>query len=152
MLANTFAELGPWNWMVLGLALLALEIVVPGVYLLWIGIAAILTGALSLQLWGWGFWTWQVQVLVFLLLSLVSAFAGRRIMGGSEAESDEPLLNRRGEQMIGRTATLVEPIANGVGRVRVGDTIWRVSGPDLPSGTRVRIVAARGGDLVVEAE
>lgn len=152
MLASIFAELGPWNWMVLGFALLALEIVVPGVFLLWIGIAAILTGALSLQLWGWEPWTWQVQVLVFLALSLISAFAGKRIMGNGEAESDEPLLNRRSEQMVGRTATLAEPIAEGVGRVRLGDTIWRITGPDLPAGTRVRIVAARGSDLIVEAE
>ena len=73
MLLELFSDLGPWNWMLLGLVLLILEILVPGVFLLWIGIAAILTGGLSLQLWELGFWTWQVQVLVFLLLSLVSA-------------------------------------------------------------------------------
>lgn len=152
MFASIFSELGPWNWMVLGFALLAFEILVPGVFLLWIGIAAILTGALSLQLWGWEWWTWQVQVLVFLALALVSAFAGRRIMSATERESDQPLLNRRSEQMVGRTATLAEPIADGFGRIRLGDTIWRVSGPDLPAGTRVRVVAAHGGDLIVEAE
>lgn len=152
MLSSVLSELGPWNWMVLGFALLALEILVPGVFLLWIGIAAILTGALSLQLWEWGFWTWQVQVLVFLGLALVSAFAGKKIMRGAEQETDEPLLNRRAEQMVGRTATLAEPIAEGVGRVKLGDTVWRVFGPDLPAGTRVRIVAARGGDLTVEAD
>lgn len=152
MLSSIFSELGPWNWMVLGFALLALEILVPGVFLLWIGIAAILTGALSLQLWEWGFWTWQVQMLVFLGLSLISAFAGKKIMRGTEQETDEPLLNRRAEQMVGRTATLAEPIAEGVGRVKLGDTVWRVFGPDLPAGTRVRIVAARGGDLTVQAE
>lgn len=152
MLSSIFSELGPWNWMVLGFALLALEILVPGVFLLWIGIAAILTGGLSLQLWEWSFWTWQVQVLLFLALSLISAFAGKKIMRGTERETDEPLLNKRAEQMIGRTATLGEPIAEGVGRVKLGDTVWRVSGPDLPAGTRVRIVAAHGGDLTVEAE
>jgi membrane protein implicated in regulation of membrane protease activity len=116
------------------------------------GIAAILTGALSLQLWDWSVWTWQVQVLVFLVLAIASAVTGRRIMGARETESDEPLLNQRGEQMIGRTATLAEPITDGVGRVRLGDTTWRVTGPDLPAGTRVRIVAARGSDLIVERE
>ena len=152
MLASIFSELGPWNWMVLGFALLAMEIIVPGVFLLWVGIAAILTGALSLQLWGWESWTWHVQVLVFLALALVSAVAGKKIMGGAEPESDEPLLNRRGEQLVGRTAILAEPIAEGVGRIHLGDTVWRVNGPDLPVGARVRVVAARGGDLVVEAE
>lgn len=153
MIARFIAELGPWSWMVLGFALLALEILVPGFYLLWIGIAAVLTGALSLQLWDWASWTWQVQVLVFLLLSLASAFAGKKILGASaNPPTDEPLLNRRGEQLIGRTATLAEPIAQGVGRVSLGDTIWRVTGPDLPAGTRVRVVAAHGSDLEVAAE
>ena len=77
MLERIFAELGPWNWMVLGFALLALEIVVPGFFLLWIGIAALVIGALSLLIWDAGFWTWQVQVLAFLVLSLVSPMPAR---------------------------------------------------------------------------
>lgn len=152
MIASVFSELGPWNWMVLGFALLAAEILLPGVFLLWIGIAAILVGGLSLQFWGYEFWVWQAQVLVFLVLSIASAYVGKRIMSATEAESDEPLLNKRGEQLVGRTATLHEPISEGYGRVRIGDTTWRVSGPELPAGTRVKIVSAKGGDLVVERE
>lgn len=153
MIVRFFAELGPWSWMVLGAVLLAAEIVLPGFFLLWIGIAAVITGALSLGLWDWAQWSWQVQVLVFLALSLVSAFAGKKLLGASaNPPSDEPLLNRRADQLVGRTATLAEPIAQGVGRVSIGDTIWRVVGPDLPAGTRVRIVAARGGELEVAAE
>lgn len=152
MLERIFSELGPWNWMILGFALLALEIVIPGVFLLWIGIAAIVTGALSLAFWEAGFWIWQTQVLVFLALSLMSAFVGRKIMTGKGGETDEPLLNRRGEQMIGRTATLEEAIREGYGRIRIGDTLWRVKGADIPAGNRVRVVAVEGGDLVVEAE
>ena len=98
MLAGVIAELGPWNWMVLGLVLLVLEIVLPGFFLLWIGIAALLTGALSLQLWDWAAWTWHVQVLVFLALSLVAAYAGKKIMSSNGEASDQPLLNRRGAQ------------------------------------------------------
>ncbi|MGF7005549.1 NfeD family protein [Aminobacter sp. BE322] len=153
MLAGVIAELGPWNWMVLGLVLLVLEIVLPGFFLLWIGIAALLTGALSLQLWDWAAWTWHVQVLVFLALSLVAAYAGKKIMSSNGEASDQPLLNRRGAQMVGRTATLAEPIREGRGRIKLGDTTWRVSGPDLPAGTQVRVVAAGDTDLelVVEA-
>ncbi len=152
MIARFIAELGPWSWMVLGFALLSAEIVLPGFFLLWIGIAAILTGALSLQLWDVAFWGWQVQVLVFLALSLASAFLGKKLLGASaEPETDEPLLNRRGEQLVGRTATLAEPIAQGVGRVNLGDTVWRVVGPDLPAGTRIRVTGARGPELTVEA-
>ena len=89
MLERIVFELGPWNWMALGFALLALEIVLPGFFLLWIGIAALLTGALSLQLWDATFWTWHVQVVVFLALSLAAAYAGKKIAGGGNVETDQ---------------------------------------------------------------
>src|SRR5690606_23417406 len=115
-----------WNWMVLGTALLALEIVVPGVYLLWLGVAAILTGTLSLQLWDSAFWVWQLQVVVFLVLSIASALVGRRFFPATGTEdTDQPLLNQRDRQLVGRTATLAEPITEGKGRIRLGDTLWR---------------------------
>jgi membrane protein implicated in regulation of membrane protease activity len=152
MLERIFLELGPWSWMVLGFVLLALEIVVPGIFLLWIGIAALLTGALSLQLWDWSAWTWHIQVLVFLGLSLVSAYVGNRIAGSEEAKSDQPLLNRRREQLLGRTATLTEPIHDGRGRIQLGDTLWRVAGPDLPVGARVRVVKVAESDLELIVE
>ena len=150
MLASVFAELGPWNWFVIGFALLALEIVVPGVFLLWIGVAALATGALSLLLWDWSMWIWQVQVLVFLVLSLISAFAGKRVMGNG-ADSDLPLLNRRADQLIGRTATLTEPIVNGWGRAKIDDTVWDVSGPDMAQGTAVVVTGVTGATLEVKA-
>lgn len=149
MIDRIAAELGPWSWMVLGFVLLALELVLPGVFLLWIGVAAVLTGAVSLQLWDAGFWTWHVQLLLFIALVPLSVWAGRRILGGGPRSTDQPLLNRRGEQMIGRTATLAEPIREGRGRIRLGDTLWRVSGPDLAAGTRVRVTAVEDTQLVV---
>ena len=152
MLERIFAELGPWNWMVLGFVLLTLEILVPGVFLLWIGLAALVVGALSLMFWNAGFWIWEIQVVVFLALALVSAYSGKRIMGGRKDDSDQPLLNRRGDQLVGRTATLAEPITNGRGRVKIGDTMWRVSGPDLPAGTKVRVKAATDLDLELVVE
>lgn len=152
MLQRLLFELGPWNWMVLGFALLVAEILAPGVFLVWIGIAALLIGAASLMLWDTAFWTWQVQVLAFLGLSLVSAYAGKRFFGSRRESSDQPLLNRRGEQMIGRTATLAEPIREGRGRIQLGDTLWRVSGPDLPAGARVRVTGAAETDLELTVE
>ncbi|MHA7883620.1 NfeD family protein [Nitratireductor rhodophyticola] len=152
MIEHVVAELGPWNWMLLGFVLLAAEILAPGVFLLWIGIAAILTGALSLQLWDLPAWSWQVQVLVFLALSLISAYAGKRLMDSRRnEETDQPLLNRRREQLVGRTATLEEAIENGFGRIRLDDTLWRVTGPELPAGTRVRVASVDAGTLRVEA-
>ncbi len=152
MIGQLMAELGPWNWMVLGIILLGLEIVLPGVFMLWIGIAALIVGAVSLLPWQAAFWGRQIQVLVFLVLSLLSAYAGKKLMGARTQASDQPLLNRRSEQMIGRTATLAEPIRNGHGRIQLGDTFWRVSGPDLPAGTRVRVVTATESDLELVVE
>ena len=153
MIERIVSELGPWNWMVLGFALLVLEIIVPGFFLIWIAVAALITGTLSLLFWDAGFWVWQVQILMFLALALVAAYLGNKFMGGNNDKTDQPLLNRRGEQMIGRIATLTEPITDGRGRVRIGDTMWRVSGPDLPIGAKVRVKEATENDLelVVEA-
>ncbi|TPJ44210.1 NfeD family protein [Mesorhizobium sp. B2-5-4] len=152
MIDRIVSELGPWNWMVLGFVLLVVEVIAPGFFMLWIGIAALIVGAVSLLVWGAAIWTWQVQVLLFLVLSLVSAFAGKKLMGGHDQPSDQPLLNRRGAQMIGRMATLAEPIRDGRGRIKLGDTLWRVSGPDLPAGTQVRVTAAADTDLELTVE
>ncbi|MBE1208019.1 NfeD family protein [Aminobacter carboxidus] len=152
MIARIVAELGPWNWMLLGFILLCLEIFAPGVFLLWIGIAALIVGAASLLLWDAAFWTWQVQVLVFLVLALAAAYVGKKIVRDRETASDQPLLNRRGAQMIGRTATLSEPIKEGRGRIKLGDTTWRVSGPDLPAGAQVRVIGAADTDLELVVE
>ena len=150
MLARIVAELGPWAWWVLGIILLIAEVLLPGFFLLWVGIAAILTGALSLMLWDAAFWTWHVQWLVFAALSLAAVFAGRRFVTGRGTASDEPFLNQRGEGLVGRTATLEQPISEGRGRIRLDDTQWTVRGPDLPVGTRVRVVSGTGRDLTVE--
>lgn len=151
MIERIILELGPWSWWVLGLVLLAAEVVAPGVFLVWIGIAAILTGVVSLLLWDAAFWVWQAQLIFFAVLSVVAVFAGRRLLSRSGDASDEPLLNQRGARLIGRTAVLEQPIAEGRGRIRLDDTTWTVSGPDLPAGTRVRVVGSNSGNLTVES-
>ncbi|AKH99100.1 membrane protein implicated in regulation of membrane protease activity [Hoeflea sp. IMCC20628] len=148
MIAGLAAELGPWTWWIVGLILLGLEILIPGVFLLWIGLAAIVVGAVSFPLWGSEIWGWQLQLLVFAVLAIAFALVGRRI-AGSNTESDQPMLNRRVEGLVGRTATLEEPIAEGKGRIRLDDTTWIVQGPDMPAGARVRIIAAQAGGLTV---
>ncbi|PYE24559.1 hypothetical protein C8J32_105141 [Rhizobium sp. PP-CC-3A-592] len=150
MVARVIEELGPWAWWVLGLVLLAAEIFVPGVFLVWIGMAAIVTGALALIFWNADFFGWHVQLPLFAILSVVSVLVGRRLLARFDQDSDAPLLNQRGRSLIGRTAILEEPIAEGRGRVRLGDTTWPVSGPDLPTGARVRVLSADGQRLLVE--
>lgn len=150
MIERIILELGPWGWWALGLVLLAAEVVAPGMFLVWIGIAAILTGAVSLLFWETSFWVWQVQLVFFALLAVVAVFAGRRLLARSDA-SDEPLLNQRGARLIGRTAVLEKPITEGRGRIRLDDTTWTVSGPDLPAGARVKVTDSSGGRLTVES-
>ena len=149
MLADLIARLGAWSWWVVGVILLILEIVVPGVFLLWIGLAAIAVGLISLALWDAAIWPWQVQMVIFAAFSVLAILIGRSFMkrtGGS----DQPNLNRRSESLVGREATVFEAISNGRGRIKVGDTTWTVTGPDLEAGTKVRIISGSDGDLRVE--
>ncbi|TCL69705.1 NfeD family protein [Rhizobium sp. BK251] len=150
MLQRLVIELGPWSWWVLGLVLLAAEMIAPGFFLVWIGLAALGVGMLSLLLWENALWVWQVQLLLFAVLSVAVTLLGRRLVYRSD-RTDEPFLNQRSASLVGRTATLQEPISEGRGRIHLDDTIWTVMGPDLPVGTRVKVIASNGRDLTVEA-
>ncbi|PTM94347.1 NfeD family protein [Mycoplana dimorpha] len=150
MITRIVAELGPWAWWVLGIVLLILEVLMPGVFLVWIGVAAIVTGALTMLFWGAAWWASQVQWIVFAMLSIAAVLVGRRVVLSSARKTDEPFLNQRARSLVGRTATLDQPITEGRGRIRLDDTVWSVQGPDLPVGTRVRVVASSGRDLTVE--
>ena len=146
-------QLGVWLWIIGGFVLLLLELLIPGVFLLWIGIAAIVTGAIAIIAIGpaadW--LVWQTQVAIFLVLSAIFTVTGRRYANSPSEDASGGRLNRRGEALIGRTATLIEPIVNGYGRVRIGDSSWRVAGPELPAGSTVRVLSADQGLLTVDA-
>jgi membrane protein implicated in regulation of membrane protease activity len=144
---NFLATNGPWSWIIAGLVLLGLELVVSGFFLVWLGIAAVLTGLITLAQplpWAW-------QWLIFGALSLASILVWTSISRRRLADSTEPELNRRTDRYIGHEAVLDRPIVDGYGRLSLGDTIWRISGPDLPIGQRIRIVGADGAVLRVEA-
>ena len=136
-----------WSWIVAGLILLALELAVPGGFLLWMGISGIITGLVTMfQPIGW-----PLQWLIFGVLSLVTIALWVRWNRSRPTPTDRPYLNRRADQLIGQEAVLEQPIAQGFGRVVLGDTVWRVSGVDLPVGHKVRIVGSDGAVLKVEA-
>ncbi|MFG1288462.1 NfeD family protein [Xanthobacter versatilis] len=147
MLADLGPLLGPWTWFILGGVLLVAEIAAPGAFLLWLGLAALVTGALSYVV---GL-TWQSEVLAFAALAVIAVLIGRRISPAPGRASDRPFLNRRSEGFVGRVFTLDEPILGGVGRVRIDDTVWRIEGPDLAAGRDVKVIAADGATLKVEA-
>lgn len=150
MIISFLSELGIWNWLIFGLLLLILELFAPGIFFIWFGIAALITGALAFLFGATSAFGWQTQTILFLVLAIVAVLLGRRFFGSSDKPEDEPFLNRRGDEMVGQRATLSEAIVNGYGRIKINDTTWRVNGPDLPKGASVRIVAFDQGTLVIE--
>lgn len=145
LVESTIEALGPWSWFVLGLILLGLEILAPGTIFLWFGLSALVVGVVSLVF----DFAWQVDVALFLALSLASLLVGRRMMQRLASEKGDPGLNQRGSRYIGREFTLAAPLSEGAGNLSIDDTIWRITGPDLPAGTKVKVEAIDGARLVV---
>lgn len=141
-----FGLSAPWVWIIMGVVLCAAEIFAPGAFLIWIGAAAIATGLLDFVVLLSTAWS----VIAFSAFSVVFVLIGRRLYGAEE-QTGQPL-NQRVRGLIGQTFALDLPIENGAGRIRIGDSLWRVRGPDAPAGTRVRVtgVADDGMTLLVE--
>lgn len=137
-----------WHWLIAAFLLGIAEVLMPGAIFLWFAASAVVVALLAALLPGLG---WQVQVVVFALLAFAAIAAWRRYRRGRPEHNDRPTLNLRGAQYVGQVCEVVDPIVNGVGRVRLGDTIWTVHGPDAPAGGRVRIVAAEGAVLQVQS-
>jgi len=139
--------MGGWLWFVLAAVFLLIELTVPGVFMLWLGLAAILIGVISLTM----VLSWQAQLIAFAVLSIACIPVWRYFARKVEGPVERPFLNRRAESYVGRVFTLEKPIVDGVGTIRIEDTVWRVSGPSLPAGSRVKVARADGADLEVEA-
>ena len=137
-----------WDWLAFGTVLLILEVFGAGGYLLWIGLAAAAVGLLTYLLpdlpWAW-------QFFAFALLSLLTAVFWWRRQRSAAKPSDVPGLNRRGSEFLGRTFVLHEAIVGGRGKIKAGDTLWLVTGPELPAGREVRVIGQEGVLLKVEA-
>ena len=136
-----------WHWWILALALIIAETFLPGTFFLWMGVSALVLGLLSWLIPAMG---WEMQLMLFAVLSLVAIVGWRMWQRKHPDETDQPTLNRRGEQYIDRVFRLETAIENGFGKVRVGDTLWRVKGDDAAAGTKVKVTAADGVVLVVE--
>lgn len=140
-------EIEFWHWMILAAALAGIEILTPGFFFLWLGGAALITGILALIIPAL---SWENQVLAFAILSGASVLAWYKFRHRLVTTSDDMTLNRRGEQLLGRNATLSTPIVNGRGQIRIDDSVWRCEGEDLAAGTKVKVVAIRGAVVAVE--
>ena len=135
-------------WAALALVLIAIESIAPGVFMLWLGFAAatvflVLLAAPDLAA------VWPAVAFVAFGFAFIGAYL--RFFRGREEASDQPLLNRRGEQLVGQVFLLEQAIVDGRGRLKIGDAFWVAEGPDLPQGTRVRVVSAQNMSLQVRA-
>ncbi len=135
-----------WFWLSLAVVLGSAEMVAPGFFLIWLGIAAAITGILA--------WllpiSFFLEIGIFAALAIAAVYAARKYLKDNPITSSDPLLNDRGGRLVGELVTVVEAIDGGTGRVRVGDSVWNARGPDTPVGTRVRVTGASGSLLVVE--
>ncbi len=144
---NPLETLDPhWSWLALGLVLAIGEMVIPGVFLIWLAVAAILTGLLA--------WVVPigvpVQIVIFAVLAIVLVFTGKRYLGRNPITPADPAMNDRGARMQGEVVTITHAIDGGSGRARHGDTEWLVKGPDAEPGTRMRVAGHDGAVLLVE--
>lgn len=135
-----------WVWLTLGLVLAGLEMLVPGIYLVWLAVAAIVVGVLTMAF----DLSFAVQVVDFVFLSLIIAFSVKRFLRDRPIESADPLMNRRGARLVGETALVVQAIEHGSGRVKLGDSEWIARGPNMAAGERVRVSGSEGAILLVE--
>src|SRR6195256_3048415 len=118
-MSEMFATLGNWNWLIFGVILMAMELVAPGVFLFWLGLAALLVGLLSFAIHP----SWQLQILAFAVFAAAAVPLWRRVARGhSAASKSNPFLNKRADALVGRVFTLEKPIIDGSGTVRIDDT------------------------------
>lgn len=140
-------EVGYWHWWILAVALMILEVFAPGAFFLWLGIAAAVVGGIVYLVPGLG---WEQQLLAFSVFSVVSIIIWRKFFKSTPEDTDQPALNRRGHQYVGRVFTLDEAIHNGTGKIRVDDSTWKVRGEDCPQGTQVEVTGLDGTVLLVK--
>ena len=135
-----------WAWLAIGLILAAAEMAIPGLFLIWLAGAALITGVLA--------WLLPIglplQIVIFAILAIVGVFTGRNYLRSNPVGEVDPKMNRRGARLEGETAVVTQAIEGGSGRVRHGDSEWLARGPDTAPGTRVRITGSDGAVLLVE--
>lgn len=144
---NWFDGVEPhWIWLGLGLLLAIGEMTIPGVFLIWMAGAALVTGLVA----------WLVplavpgQIALFAVLSILFVFAGRRFLRQHPVEGGDPKMNQRGARAVGEVVVVSQVIEAGQGRVRLGDSEWIARGPDAEPGTRMRVTGSDGTVLMVE--
>ncbi len=135
-----------WAWLVAGGVLLALEILLPGAFLLWLGLAAVAVGGVLMFVP----LDTGLQFALFALLSVLLGLFARLVLRYGVSVSDRSTLNKPGNRFKGQLVEVAEPIVNGRGKVRIGDTLWNAEGPDSVPGAKVRVIGSRGAVVLTE--
>ena len=148
MLELFFSQITIWHWLILAVLLLVVELTTGSGFVLWVAIGSLLV---SLVMFVHPGLTWEWQLLLFSVFSLSACLLWWRFLKTRTEKSDQPLLNQRTAQYVGRTFTLSQAIHNGRGKIKIGDTHWLVEGDDLPEGAKVIVKEANGVILKVEA-
>ena len=147
MISSIFADPSYWHWLMLACILLALEILASGAFFfLWLSLAALASTAVALFAPDLA---WQPQFALFALFCIISLLAWKHFDRRAEQPSDQPLLNQRNQQLLGLTLTLSEAISAGHGKVIHNDSHWKVTGPELPVGARVKVIDLQGSSMLV---
>ncbi|MCG8380785.1 MAG: NfeD family protein [Gammaproteobacteria bacterium] len=144
---NWLIPLQIWHWLIFAVLLIIVEIILPTTFMLWMAISAGVVGVILLFS---PTLNWEVQFLIFAFVSVISVFLGRTYVQTFYKSTDNPTLNRRGEQYINKTFVLDSPMENGKGKIRIDDTLWQITGTDCPAGTRVIVTRLEGAALCVE--
>ena len=147
MINDFFSDYSFWAWLILGLILVGLETITPGIFLLWIGIAAIVTGILDSLF----HFSWPISLLVFAVSSIITVFLARYL---DDIQKEKNIafksLNQGASQFIGQTFYLSEGIVNGAGRIQIKDSSWPVESSEaLIKGAHVRVTAVADNGITL---
>lgn len=135
-----------WIWAIGGLLLLIAEIVAPGFFLVFLGVAAIATGLFTLLF----DLSLAPQLILFVIYTALAVMIGKRWYAEPDHADQSIHLNDPSERMVGKSVTVVDPVDEHGGRVRVGDGEWSARGGPAAAGARVRVIAVDGNCLLVE--
>jgi len=136
-----------WHWLIVGIVFIVMEmLILPAAYFLWMGISAIVISGIMAVFPDISF---LFQIIIFTIISVVALVFHKRYLKSNPPISDSPNLNRRGDQYVNRVFTLAEAIVNGVGKVKVDDSTWKVSGDDMQTGEKVKVTGVDGTILQV---
>ena len=142
-------DLTYWHWWIFAAVLIILEMFAPGAFFLWLGIAA---GVVGFAVFVLPTMAWEFQLLLFSIFSVISIFIWRKYFRVRAADTDQPSLNRRGEQYIGRVFTLEHALVNGIGKINVDDSTWKIEGEDCEAGSKIKVTGVEGTILRVEKQ